>query len=104
MTITGQANKQTARETQRTILEASVTAGIDDSDPMKLEMLENYIAQGDYKANVDVTFIITDSEKTKSSNEWRTYRERNAQLTNHRGQGISLILGQSTKLLQDKMK
>ena len=36
--------------------------------------------------------------------EWRTYRERNAQLTNHRGQGFSLILGQSTQFLQVKMK
>ena len=47
---------------------------------------------------------MTDSEKTQSSNEWRTYRERNAQLTKHRGQGFLLILGQCTQLLQDKMK
>ena len=61
---TGQANIQTARTTQRTILEASVTAVIDDADPAKLEILENEIAQGDYKQNVDVLIIMTDSEKT----------------------------------------
>ena len=47
---------------------------------------------------------MTDLEKTQSSNEWRTYRDRNAQLKNHRGQGFPLILGQCTQLLQDKMK
>ena len=70
---------------------------------MKLAVLDNEIAQGDYKVNVDVPIIMTDSENTHSRNEWRTYRERNYQLTKHRGQGFSLILGQCTQLLQDKM-
>ena len=67
-------------------------------------MLENAIAQGEYEENVDVSIVMTDSEKTQSSNEWRTYIERNSQLTKHRGQGLSLILGQCTQLLQDHMK
>ena len=46
---TGQSDIQTARETQKTILEATVTAGNDDADPMKLGILENKIAQGDYE-------------------------------------------------------
>ena len=70
---------------------------------MKLAILDNDIAQGDYEANVEVPIIITDSEKTQSRNEWRTYRERNYQLTKHRGQGLSLILGKCTQFLQDKM-
>ena len=70
---------------------------------MKLAVLDNEIAQGDYKVNVDVPIIMTDSENTHSRNEWHTYRERNYQLTKHRGQGFSLILGQCTQLLQDKM-
>jgi hypothetical protein len=45
-----------------------------------------------------------DSEKMQYSNDWRTYRERNALLTKHRGQAFSLILGQCTQLLQDRMK
>ena len=89
MTRTGQYNIQTARETKNIILEEAVTAGIDDASPTKLAILENVIAQGEYKANVDVPIVMTDSEKTQSSNEWRTYRERNAQLTKHRGQGFS---------------
>ena len=71
---------------------------------MKLAILENEIAQGEYEQNVEVPIIITDSEKTQSRNEWRNYRERNAQFTKHRGQGFSLILGQCTQFLQEKMK
>ena len=103
MIRTGQANIQTARETQKIILESAFTAGIDDAAPMKLAILENAIAQGEYEANVDVPAVMNDLEKTQSVNEWRTYRERNAQLTKHRGQGFSLILGQCTQLMQDKM-
>ena len=61
----GQSNIQTARETQNIILEAAVTAGTDDVAPMKLVILENVIAQGEYEANVDVPIVITDSEKTQ---------------------------------------
>ena len=46
----------------------------------------------------------TDLEKTQHSNEWRTFRERNANLAKHRGQTYSLILGQCSQLLKDKMK
>ena len=71
---------------------------------MKLAVLENEIAQGDYEANVDVPVIMNESEKTQSRNEWRTYREINYQLKKHRGKGFSLILGQCTQFLQDKTK
>ena len=98
MIRTGQANIQTARATQRTILEAAVTAGIDDAAPMKLEMLEHEIAQGYYEANVDIPIIMTDSENTHSRNEWRTYREINDQLKKHIGQGFSLIIRKCTQM------
>jgi hypothetical protein len=47
---------------------------------------------------------LNNSEKTQFSNEWRTFQERNVNLIEHRGQAFSLIQGQCTKLLQDKMK
>ena len=71
---------------------------------MKLAILENEIALGELEAKEDVPIELTDSEKTQHSNEWRTYRERNANLLKHRGQAFSLILGQCTQMLQDKMK
>ena len=88
MIITGQSNIQNASETQKIILEAEVTAGIDDAASMKLAILENNISQGDYEANVDVPIVMTDSENDHSSNEWCTYRERNFQLIKYRGQGF----------------
>jgi hypothetical protein len=48
--------------------------------------------------------LLTDSEKTQFSNEWRTFRERNTNLIKHRGQAFSLIQGKCTQLLQYKMK
>jgi hypothetical protein len=72
--------------------------------PMKLALLHNEIAQGEFSANVELQIVLNDSQKTRFSNEWRTYRERNANLIKHRGQAFSLIQGQRTQLLQDKMK
>ena len=77
----GQFNIKNTRETQRTILESAVTPGIDDTSPMKLAMMENKIAQGNYKANLDISIIMNDLDNTQSSNECR---ERNSQLTKHR--------------------
>ena len=48
--------------------------------------------------------VLTDEEKTVSVNTWRTNRERNASLVKHCGQTYSLLLGQCTQLLQDKLK
>ena len=104
MIRTGQANLQQARLAQQFILEAAVNAAVDPEAPMKLAILNNAIAEGDFEQNVEVPIEMSDSEKTQYSNEWRSYRERNAQLLKHRGQAFSLILGQCTQLLQDKMK
>jgi hypothetical protein len=72
--------------------------------PMRLAILQNDIAQGEFAASIEVLVVLTDSEKTQFSNDWRTFRERNTNLIKHRGQAFSLIQGQCTKLLQDKMK
>ena len=71
---------------------------------MKLAILNNVIAEEEFRRNMEVLIEMSDSEKTQYSNEWRSYRERSTQLTKHRGQAFSLILGQCTQLLQDKMK
>jgi hypothetical protein len=71
---------------------------------MQLEILDNEVAEGNYKQSNEVLIKMSDSEQTQYSNDWRTYQERNAPLTKHRGQAFSLILGQCTQLLQDRMK
>jgi hypothetical protein len=71
---------------------------------MKLAILQNDIAQGEFAASIEVPVELTDSEKTQFSNDWRTFRERNTNLIKHRGQAFSLIQVQCTQLLQDKTK
>ena len=45
---------------QNIILEAAVTAFIDDTEPMKLSMLANAIVQDYTKVNVEVPIVMTD--------------------------------------------
>jgi transposase len=71
---------------------------------MKLIMLNKAIAETEYQMTLDIPIELTDLEKTSNSNAWRSYRERNEKLISHRAQAFSLILGQCTRLLQDKMK
>ena len=47
---------------------------------------------------------MTQTETNLYNSEWRSYRERQQQLSRHRGKAFSLILGQCTQLLQDRMK
>jgi hypothetical protein len=85
-------------------MQAAVAAGLDVDAPMKRGILQNEIAQGDFAANIEVPVKLTDSEKTPFSSEWRTYREHIANLVKHKVRAFSLIQGQCTQLLQDKMK
>jgi hypothetical protein len=66
----GQMNIQRARKSQETILEATVQAGLNMEAPMKLALLQNEIAQGEFSANVEVPIVLNDSQKTQFSNEW----------------------------------
>jgi hypothetical protein len=103
MIRSGKRNIQRARQAQEKILEAAVLAKDPDA-PMKLAILQNEISQGDFLSSNEVAMELNDSEKTQFSNEWRTFRERNANLIKHRGQAFSLIQDQCTQLLQDKTK
>jgi hypothetical protein len=50
---------------------------------MKPVILENEISQGKLTANIEVPVELNDSEKTQLSNDWRTFRESNANLIDH---------------------
>jgi hypothetical protein len=99
-----QLSIQQARQARETILKAAVQAGTDMDALMKLAILQSEIAQGEFAASIEVPVVLADSEKTHFSNHWRTFREHNTNLIKHRGQAFSLIQGQCTQLLQDKMK
>jgi hypothetical protein len=57
------------------MLKAAVTATVNNEAPMKLAILNNEIAQGDFELNMKVPIQRTDAEKMQCSNEWRSYRE-----------------------------
>jgi hypothetical protein len=100
----GQLNIQQARQAQDTIIKAAVQSGMDMDAPMKLAILQNDISQDEFAASIEVPVVLTDSEKTQFSNDWRTFQERNTNLIKHQVQAFSLIQVQCTQLLQDKMK
>jgi hypothetical protein len=104
MVRAGQANIQAAQRAQETVMQAEIATGTGVDTPMRLAIIQNEIAQGEFAANVDVQIELTDSEKTLFSNDWRTHRERNTTLIKHRGQAFLLIQGQCTQMLQDKLK
>jgi hypothetical protein len=70
----GQLNIQQDLQAQETILKDAVQAGTDMDAPMRLAILQNEIAQGEFSASIEVPVVLTDSEKTQFSNDWRTFR------------------------------
>ncbi len=70
----------------------------------KLQEIDDQIARGDIKLNDKVKMKLTDDEQTAHSNAWRTHRETNERLKKSRGKIYSLLLGQCTQVLVDKMK
>jgi hypothetical protein len=58
----GHFNIQQARKSQQTILQAEVEAGLDVDAPMKITILQNEIAQGEFAANIEIPVELTDSD------------------------------------------
>jgi hypothetical protein len=98
-----QQKLQTAREKEKTVLEAEVVAKVRDAS-MKLAHLESEITKAEYEMALDVPIKMTDTEKTAYLNKWKLFEARKEMLNNHRGQAYAIIIGQCTQLLQDKMK
>jgi hypothetical protein len=74
MIRSGQRNIQWARTTQEIIIKDAVVESDTDA-PMKLAILQNEIAQGDFSSSNEVAMEL--------SNEWRTFRECIDNLINH---------------------
>ncbi len=80
------------------------------SDPNKLSLLknqmevENKLELARFELNDVVEVKTTADEAMAFSNSWRTYRERTDRLVCSRGKVYSLVLGQCTTVLLDKLK
>jgi hypothetical protein len=100
-----QAAMLTAQLLSHTSLEAEIAlAPGNRSLVMELAKLNQDIAQADFEAIQDVPIKLNDQEQIDYSNKCRNHSRRISTLETHRGQAYSLILGQCTQLLQDKMK
>jgi hypothetical protein len=81
-----------------------------DSDPNNLNLLknqmevENKLELAKFELTKVVEVKTTADEAMAFSNSWRTYRERTDRLVRSRGKVYSLVLGQCTTVLLDKMK
>jgi len=70
----------------------------------EMREVDDQTARGDIKLNDEVEIKLTDDEKTAHSNAWRTHRETTESLKKSRGKLYSVLLGQCTQVLVDKMK
>ncbi len=70
----------------------------------KLQDVDDKIAKGDIELNDEVEMKLTDNAKIAHSNAWHTHQETTESLKKSRGRVYSLLLGQCTQVLVDKMK
>jgi hypothetical protein len=93
------------RLSSHTLLEVEIALALgDQSLVMELTKLNQDMAQADFEAAQDVSVELNDQEQIGYSNECQNHSRRISTLETHQGQAYSLILGQCTQLLQDKMK
>jgi hypothetical protein len=90
---------------EKAAIEAKITQAPSNCGLLKeLQEVDNQIARGDIKLNDKVEMKLTDDERTAHSNTWRTHQEMTKSLKKSRGKIYSLLLGQCTQVLVDKMK
>jgi hypothetical protein len=66
--------------------------------------IENQILQCEIKLNDKVNMKLTEEEKMLHSNVWHTHRELTDGIKKSHGKIYSLLLGQFTQVLIDKLK
>jgi hypothetical protein len=89
----------------RTLVEAEIALAPGDGYlVMELVKLNQDIAQADFEAAQEMPVELNDQEQIDYSNKCQNHSRRISTLETHQGQAYSLILGECTQLLQDKMK
>jgi hypothetical protein len=94
-----------ARGKYRQILASTVQSNpTDAANIMKLAEIENEIENAALAATLPMPIQMTDEEKVAHHNEWKVHGVRQSSLTKTRGQAFSIIKGQCTQVMLDKMK
>ena len=69
----------------------------------ELQEVDDDIAKIEIELKDEVEMKLTDDERTLRSNAWRTHLELTKRLKTSKGKVHSLLLGQCTQVLVDKM-
>ena len=92
-------------EKQLRVIETELASNPNELSLLKNQMeVENKLELATFELNVVVDVKTTADEAMAFSNSWRTYRERTDRLVCSRGKVYSLVLGQCTTVLLDKLK
>ena len=95
----------TSLENQLVVIEAELLLTPRDLNLLKTQMeVESKLDVAKFELTDVVEVKTTADEGMAFSNSWRTYRERTDRLVRSRGKVYSLVLGQCTTVLLDKMK
>ncbi len=90
---------------EKTAIKAKIISAPTDCGLLKeLHKVDDQIAKGDIKLKDEVDMKLTNDEQTAHSNAWRSHCESSSSLKKSRGKIYSLLLGQCTQVLVDKMK
>ena len=90
---------------EKTAIETKINNAPTNCELLKeLQEVDNKIAKGNIELNDEVKMRLTDDKKISHSNAWCTHPETTESIKKSRGKAYSLLLGQCTQVLIDKMK
>jgi hypothetical protein len=100
-----QNNLLAANQAKKAIIETRITTNPSDLDlPIKLAELENKISQLNYEIAQDVEKHLAEHKKNEHHLESKTHSDQTNKLVTHHEQVYTLIVGQCTQFLLDKLK
>ncbi len=104
--VTARVTKMvTSLQKQLDVIEAKLLLMPTDLNLLKSQMeVDNKLELANFELTDVVEVKTTADESMAFNNAWRTYRERTDHLVRSRGKLYSLVLGQCTTVLLDKMK
>ncbi len=96
--------KRKGLKSEKMAIEAEIQVASSCALLRELREVDNQIAKCNIELNDEVKMKLTKDEKISHSNAWRTHRETTESLKRSRGKVYSLLIGQCTQVLIDKMK
>ena len=91
-------------KSEKTAIEAKIQVASSRALLRELREVDDQIAKCNIELNDEVKMKLTEDEKISHSNAWRTHRETTESLKKSMGKVYSLLIGQCTQVLINKMK